>query len=222
MKRFLKNPISVWFLWYTRTTMLLYRNRAKKIKIGYLTILNNVEVGNYNTFYDFVVIKNSKIDDFVYVAEESKISGANIGKFCSIGQNVRIGLGMHPTNWVSTFPAFFSIRNQCQISFCDKNYFEEIGTVKIGNDVWIGANALIMSNLTIGNGAVIAAGAVVTKDVPAYAIVGGVPAKIIKYRFTEDYIKKLSSLSWWDKDLNWFEKNYIKMHSPEDLLSDFK
>jgi len=102
----------------------------------------------------------------------------------SVAYGVRIGLPEHPVNMVSTSPKIY--RNIKSKDIKDV-YFPPI----IGNDVWIGANAIILQGVTIGDGAVIAAGAVVTKDVPPYAIVGGVPAKVIKYRFSDDVILKL-------------------------------
>ncbi|NBB22844.1 antibiotic acetyltransferase [Runella sp. CRIBMP] len=161
----------------------------------------------YNTIYDGAGLSNCSLGDYVYIADNSLLSNTTIGKFCSIGPEVRIGLGIHPTSFISTFPTFFSTKQQCQITLVEKDYIEETGAVTIGNDVWIGANALVLYNVTIGDGAVIAAGSVVTKDVPPYAIVGGVPAKIIKKRFSEEEIKQLLTLRWWDKDINWLREN---------------
>lgn len=121
-----------------------------------------------------------------------------IGKFCSIGENVAIGPSQHPLNWLSTHPF------QYNLSFnvvTDKNLKSfSFKPVVIGNDVWIGNNAIIMDGIKVGDGSIIGANSVVTKDVPPYAIVGGVPAKIIKYRFSEDIIKELLELKWWNLD----------------------
>ena len=111
---------------------------------------------------------------------------AVIGKLCSIGDNVRIGLGIHPTHLRSTHPAFYSPQGNWDIKPTIQEKITEYKKVYIGDDVWIGTNAMILDGVTIGSHAVIAAGAVVTKDVPEYAIVGGVPAKIIKYRKVYD------------------------------------
>lgn len=190
------------------------KNRSKHLKIGTLTRLKNVHFGRFNTFYNNIEISNSIIDDFVYVADDTKISRATIGKFCSIGPNVRIGLGLHPTNLISTFPAFYSTRRQCQITFTDTNFYNEIGAVKIGNDVWIGCNSLIMDNITIGDGAIIAAGSVVTRNVEPYSVVGGVPARLIKKRFSDHEIKTLMEFRWWDREIEWIKSNMILFHDP--------
>ena len=119
-----------------------------------------------------------------------------IGSFCSIASNVCIGAGQHPTNWLSTHP--FQYQNCFAIKPKSHYEFTRYKPVTIGNDVWIGTNVIIMGGLTIHDGAIIGSGAVVTKDVEPYAIVGGVPAEIIKYRFDKDIIDKLLELKWWD------------------------
>lgn len=220
MKYILKNPISLWLKWLLHLVKLKISNRHNNLKVGYMSFLHNVKLGNYNTFNSKNIIHNSTIDDFVYVANYTKIINSKIGKFCSIGSNVKIGLGIHPTEFVSTFPSFFSVRNQCQISFVNKNLYEELGSNIIGNDVWIGDNVLILSNIKIGDGAVIAAGAVVTKNVEPYSIVGGVPSKEIKKRFQKEQIKSLLDIKWWNKDLNWLKNNAFKFCDVDGLIND--
>ena len=207
MLSILKNPLTIWFKWFLVTQRLLKNNKSNSLKIGYLSMVYNVKFGNYNTIYDGVNISNCVLGNYVYITNNTTIANAQIGSFCSIGPNISVGLPMHPINYISTFPAFFSVRKQCQITFTEKNHFKERGSVKIGNDVWIGSNAIILDNIQIGDGAIIAAGAVVTKDVPPYAIVGGVPAKVIKYRFNNELIQALLELKWWTKETDWLKKN---------------
>jgi len=148
-----------------------------------------------------IVPEVKKCGKYTYVSRDSQIwtYDTEIGSFCSISDGVHIGLSQHPTKYFSTSPAFYCTNNITNLIEQDLQLEEELVLpCKIQNDVWIGAGVLIMGGVTIGNGAVVAAGAVVTKDVPPYAIVGGVPAKIIKYRFDEETIKELLDLKWWD------------------------
>jgi len=207
MKTFLKNPLTLWIKWYFESRILEFKNRRKNLKIGYMSEVLDSTFGIYNTLHANVSIIKCKINDYVYVAKGAKISRATIGKFCSIGPDVKVGLGIHPTDYFTTFPAFYSTQKQCQVSFTDKDHYKELSETLIGNDVWIGENATILSDISIGDGAIVAAGAVVTKDVEPYTIVGGVPAKLIKYRFDENKRKELLSLKWWDNEIEWILNN---------------
>lgn len=127
-------------------------------------------------------------------------SGAklSIGRYCSIADKVEILLGgNHRTDWVSTFP-FSAFRERWPHAAHDEAYHGTRGDVTIGHDVWLGSGCLILSGVTIGHGAVVAARAVVTKDVPPYAIVGGNPAKTIRLRFEPTMIADLLDIAWWD------------------------
>ena len=154
------------------------------------------------------IINNSEISSYTYVGKNCLIQNARIGKFCSIANDVLIGLGNHPLDFFSTSPLFYSKSNPLNIELVLINSnFEEYKPVYIGNDVWIGANTIILDGVEIGDGCVIAAGSVVTKNVKSYSIVGGVPAKLIKFRFSEEKINKLIDIKWWDLSLS-----QIKIH----------
>ncbi len=148
-----------------------------------------------------------------YIGSNS-IVGGKIGRFCSIASNVTFLSKTHPVQgFISSHPSFYSIKKQCGFSYVNKQKFNEEPmlsncdySIEVGNDVYIGYGATIIGPCRIGDGAVIAAGAVVTGDVPDYAIVGGVPAKIIKYRFSKDDISFLQSLKWWNKPSEWIKK----------------
>ena len=139
-----------------------------------------------------------ELGDYSYIAGNSRISNARFGKFCSIGPNFSCGLGIHPTNGISTSPMFYSIAKQNGITLTKENKIEETKQTNVGNDVFIGANVTVLDGVKIGDGAVIGAGAVVVKDIPPYAIAVGVPAKVVKYRFEKDKIEKLLQIRWWD------------------------
>jgi len=150
-----------------------------------------------------IQIKNNiKIDKFTFINWSTVIyPNIYIGSFCSIGRGVEIGLAQHPIQWLSTHSFQYS---KGWFPKLEKYDFErkyrqlDHKQCNIGSDVWIGNGAKILSGVPIGHGAIVAAGAVVVKDVPPYAIVGGVPAKLIKYRFDDDVIKKLLKLKWWN------------------------
>ena len=121
-----------------------------------------------------------------------------VGAFCSIGIEVVLGPSQHPTDWLSTHPfAYLPDKKFKDVEYDLRNY-AAVKPVKVGNDVWIGDRALIMDGVTVGDGAVIGACAVVTKDVPPYAVVAGVPARIIRYRFDEETIGRLMEMQWWN------------------------
>ncbi len=150
-----------------------------------------------NQIHKGALIHDSVIGRHTYF-EKSKTVRADIGSFCSIGPEAVIGgLGRHPTNFISTHPVFYSMRCQSGKTFAEMDLIEEIKRVSIGSDVWIGAEAMILDGVNVGDGAIVGAGAVVTKDVPPYAIVGGVPAKLIRYRFSADVITLLLDWQWW-------------------------
>ncbi len=150
-------------------------------------------------------VENISIDR--YVGSDCNIT---IGKYCSISRNVTIITGgIHPVNWVSTFP--FRAKFNLEGKFKDGMPYSN-GDIFIGNDVWLGTGVTILSGVKIGDGVVVAANTTVTKDIPAYAIAGGIPCKVIKYRFDKEIIEKLLALKWW----NW---NDIKVKEIIPLLN---
>lgn len=142
-------------------------------------------------------IHNCRVGRYTYIARNTLAQRVDFGDFCSVSEGCNIGMPSHPTEFVSTSPVFLQGGNYLKKHFAALPY-ENCPTTTVGNDVWIGAHAQVKSGLTIGNGAIIAAGAVVTHDVPPYAIVGGVPAKVIRYRFDEETIHRLEAIRWWD------------------------
>lgn len=144
-----------------------------------------------------VVEQNVTIGDYSYVNKNSSVENCSIGKYCSISSGVYICPFEHNLDSVSTHP-FFYIKERAK---------ENRRPVTIGNDVLISLNAIVLEGVTIGDGAVIAAGAVVTKDVKPYEIVGGVPAKHIRFRFSGEMIEKLLKIQWWNWEHKAIERN---------------
>lgn len=166
----------------------------------------------------YPVLEIQKIGGYTYIQGGTFYAVKSIGRFCSLAANVYTGPAEHPSRFLSSSPFFYTDTNtgkwptsQPFKEFIERNAVEIKKTnaiknqvtknkklITIGNDVWIGLNVTIFRGVTIGDGAIIAGGAVITKDVPPYAIVGGVPGKVIKYRFSEEIIESLLELKWWN------------------------
>ena len=189
---------------------------------------NQSKIDKTAQIYRFSKVVKSSIGRFSYIGINTWIVNAEIGQFCSIATNVRIGLENHPLSNISTSPIFTEHKNATKKSWIKKDVFKSSEKTYIGNDVWIGHGVLVKSGVTIGHGAVIGAGAVVTKDVPPYTIVGGIPAKIIRTRFSSDIIDKLLEIKWWDKNLDFIKNNVELFHFPlsaenqQDILNNIK
>lgn len=207
--------------------LLIYRT-IKDFVLFYVSYINNkinyrgnlrfnssVRIGQDSTFEGANTIGDNtyfsgSMGYGTYLCQNCSITG-NIGRFCSIAQDVKNSLGVHPITapYVSSSPMFFSLRKQTGKTFAKKQLFDELkDPIEIGHDCWIGQGAFIVGGVKIGTGAVVLAGAVVTKDVPPYSIVGGVPAKVVKYRYEEETIDFLLKSEWWNKPIEWLEANY--------------
>jgi len=163
--------------------------------------LNNFEFEGENLVPEFCVASGSiKVGYRTTLGVHNFFFGdIEIGKYCQVGGYV----AMHGTNHPIEYPTTYINKNLFQ---GELSTLKETKVIRIGHDVWIGHAAIILGGVTIGNGAIIAAGAVVTKDVPAYAIAGGNPAKVLKYRFSSKIIDELQDLKWWNKNDEELEK----------------
>lgn len=159
-----------------------------------------------------------------YIGHNCEIA-AKIGRFTSIAPYVRTNRGIHPFQfpYVSTSPMFFSLQGQSGKTFAKEKLFEEFSLpIIIGNDCWICENVFISGGVKIGDGAVVLAGAVVTKDVPSYAIMGGVPAEIMGYRYEQETMDFLQRIQWWNNDIEWFREHWRLMNDMEKLKEYYK
>jgi acetyltransferase-like isoleucine patch superfamily enzyme len=196
----------------------LYSKSLKKIRGS---ALSNSFVHNSSKVHAGSALVNSNIDRHSFCGYDCSIINCNIGSFCSIASKVSIGGLGHPMHFVSTSPVFLSHQDSVKTKFARHDYLPMIRT-EIGADVWIGEGVLIKSGLHIGHGAVIGMGAVVTRDVPPYAVVGGNPAQLIRYRFNEDVIKKLLDSRWWTWSDDRLHKFGPYMNDPDKFLQQVR
>lgn len=177
----------------------------------------------------FAKVVSSSVEDYSYVGPRTRLDNVSVGKFCSISWDCDIGLNSHAIDCISTSPIFFFKKNGVGIEWVEFNAKDEHPITLIGNDVWVGAGAKIMAGVTVNHGAIVGAGAVVTKEVPAYAIVVGSPARIVGYRFEKDVSDLLLASNWWDMPEYEIKKriDFMRIKKPDVdevkvFLSDFK
>lgn len=181
---------------------------GRQARIGYKAIVREgVEIGN-----DVV------LGDYSYISgPRTYVESARIGKFCSIARQTVIDVGNHDHSLVTTHPFIISPEFG---ELIDKSIMvQQKPAPIIGNDVWIGINSIVMRGVSIGDGAVIAANSVVTRDVPPYAIFGGVPAKLIRYRFSDEIVRALLQIRWWDWPSSKLRQNVRDFSAPESFVA---
>ena len=199
------------------TLAYLYSKFFKRVLRG--TSILNSDIHKTAKVYSGSTFYNSKIGRYSYVGYDSEVVNCEIGAFCSIANGFIAGGAKHPLDWVSTSPVFYNVGSGTgyHLGFLDA---EKTKRTVIGNDVWIGSRVIMMQGIEIGNGVVIGAGSVVTKNVPSYAVVAGCPARIIRYRFDKELISRLEQTEWWslsDKDL---KELAPFMNNPERFLEE--
>lgn len=193
----------------------LFNKRISNLALIY----SDCKVSKLATVYLQAKLSGSTIDDYSYVGRGSLLQNVRVGKFCSISDFCVIGLPQHKIGLLSTSPIFSHKNNGAKTSWVSETISGGRTEVTIGNDVWIGYRVLIPKSVRIGDGAIVAAGSVVTKDVPPYAVVGGNPAKIIKYRFSSDIIEELLSIKFWDCPAEVLKDN-LQLFRTEDFTHE--
>lgn len=211
----IRSPFSLWVVWLSRKVRFELLMPKIHLSIGYLaSFSSDCKFGKFVTLHQEVSLTNVSIGNYSYVAARTRVTNATIGMFSCIGPEVIIGVGKHPTrDFVSSHPMFYSNMRQGQVTLVERPLFSESSEIIIGNDVWIGSRVIVLDGVTVGDGSIIGAGAVVTRDVPPYAVVAGVPAKLIRYRFEESIISGLMEFGWWNQDIDW-----LRCHL--DLMQD--
>ena len=166
-------------------------------------------------------IVDTTMDRYSYCGSDCQIVSCDIGAFCSISDHVFIGGAEHPIYWISTSPVFQETRHSGPRKRFSRFKLPKTLRTTIGCDVWIGHGATIKQGVRIGHGAIVGSNALVTKDVPPYAIVGGVPARVLKFRFSEEIIQRLLETKWWlatdEQIMKCIDLFHIKNPTLEDL-----
>ena len=203
-----------------------YRWKNPTLQLGRnARVIGSSSFGGYNRIGEGSDFRGS-MGFCSYIGAECHIH-ASVGKYCCISDRVRTVSGTHPCrDFVSVHPVFYSTKKQCGLTYVEKDCFGEVlfnpvdgkTTVYIGNDVWIGCDVTLIGGIQIGDGAIIAAGAVVTRDVEPYTVVGGVPAKPIRNRFTQEQISYLQKFRWWDRDSQWLKTHCDDLQNIESLI----
>jgi acetyltransferase-like isoleucine patch superfamily enzyme len=180
--------------------------------------------------HENVSFVDSEIGSYSYVGPNSVLDHAVVGRFCSIGSNVRIVYGRHPSrDFISSSPIFYSSQGQCGSSWLEENsdIFNEYKlvdgkSIRVGNDVWIGEGVLLLEGISIGDGSVIAAGSIVVGDVDPFSIVGGNPAKLIRYRFDDDERETIAASCWWNASEDIIKKSMHLCNTASLFIEEIK
>lgn len=201
--------MNIRYLW----NRLLKKMRGVAVANSIIHKTSKVEAGS-----QFI---NSSMGRYSFCGYDCKIINCDIGSFCSIADGVIIGGAQHPIKWGSTSPVFYNGRDSVKKKFSEFERDASIRT-RVGNDVWIGERALIKGGITVGDGAVIGMGSVVTHDVMPYSIVAGNPASLVRYRYDEKVIKKYLSKNWWEKSDDEINRAANKVRSAEEFIEEIK
>lgn len=188
------------------------------------TVIHDCILCGYNLIYPNVRLNRCHLGFGSYINSGTSFNNVFIGAYSSISSNVSIINGQHPSHFISTYPGFYSNAHEGIKTYADGVYFQEFEekkyngyTTYIGHDVLIGTGAVLTEGVYIAEGAIVLPHAVVVKDVEPYSIVGGVPAKTVKYRFEKDDIILLQQSKWWEKDTEWLQTHWKSMMNIEEF-----
>lgn len=192
---------------------------GKQPNIGQNVSIEDVTYSIFNNVGDQCVLEHVVMGKYSYIEPNGMMQNTILKNYVDIARNVRIGATQHPlqrptTHHVTYRRAMYGF-GEDELTFFKQR--EEKKTI-IGNDVWIGHGAIIQAGVQVGDGAVIGSNAVVTKNVPPYAIVGGVPATVIRFRFSQDRIDKLCDIAWWDWEEDLFRQRFDDFYLPIDTF----
>jgi virginiamycin A acetyltransferase len=202
---------------------------SPRIKNGnVISFLSTLEIESYSSIFKGSTIPE-RIGAFSYSSSPLDVR-LNVGRYCSIASGLSVVGNSHPHKWVSTSPfGYQSFRNHANIRSWVEDQGKEFHNERfraseefpvIGNDVWIGQDVLLNRSIKIGNGSVVAARSLVTKDIPPYSIVGGIPARIIRRRFSDSICERLNRIQWWDYAFTDF--NHISISNPEVFVESME
>ncbi len=215
----LANPLTNYIRWLSGKIFYQCRYWGSHLRISYGTLINRCAFGRYNWLGNNNLVENSTLGDYSYIAGNCLVRNCIIGKYCAIARNIQISPGDHPTSgFVSIHPSTYCKPSFHSKTYLDSNHYKHNENVEIGNDVWIGTNVVITGGVKIGDGVIIAANSVVTQSIPAYTLVGGMPARFIRKRFTAEEIEFLEEVKWWDKDEEWIQKNISQFWSIDEFI----
>lgn len=176
-------------------------------------------LARFNVLFEGARLLDSTVGDHTYLQMGATALSCDIGKYCSIAMHAYMGLPQHQITDVSSHPVFYLRNTPLVRKFCKSDRDSPCERTSIGHDAWIGHGAMLMAGVRVGIGAVVGAGSVVTRDVPDYAIVVGVPARVIRYRFEEPLRGRLLASKWWEMPDEWLEAHVDLFSRPTELLA---
>lgn len=201
----------------------IYALKYRRAKVYFGSTLSaNCSLSQYSVVFSGVTLIDVAVDTGTYVQTASTILHSDIGKYCSIASNVSIGLIDHPMTYLSTNPMFYDASQPLPRFYTSSLRSKKPTRTTIGSDVWIADSAFIKSGVIVGHGAIVAAGSIVVNDVEPYSIVGGNPARHLRYRFDKSLIEKLLQSQWWELDSDVLERYSEYFQDPDEFIKQIK